>query len=68
MFFVKLFMEFTRLDYRKRVKTVSDEDIRNLLKSYVENGTMNSETARNLLDRIFEIIYKENSNERRDKK
>lgn len=61
-------MEFTRLDYRKRVKTVSDEDIRNLLKSYVENGTMNSETARNLLDRIFEIIYKENSNERRDKK
>ena len=68
MFFVKLFMEFTRLDYRKRVKTVSDEDIRNLLKVYVENGTMNSETAKKLLDRIFKIIYKDNSNEKRDKK
>ena len=61
-------MEFTRLDYRKRVKTVSDEDIRNLLKVYVENGTMNSETAKKLLDRIFKIIYKDNSNEKRDKK
>ena len=61
-------MGFTRLDYRKRVKTVSDEDIRNLLKVYVENGTMNSETAKKLLDRIFKIICKENSNERRDEK
>ena len=61
-------MEFTRLDYRKRVKTVSDEDIRNLLKVYVENGTMNSETTKKLLDRIFKIICKENSNERRDEK
>lgn len=47
---------------------MSDEDIKNLLQSYVENGTMDSETAKKLLERILNIIFNKDGNERRDRK
>ena len=40
---------------------MSDEDIRKLLQSYVENGTMDPETAKKLLERILKIIFKDSS-------
>lgn len=40
---------------------MSDEDIRNLLNLYVENGTMDPETAKNLLERIMAIIFHKDS-------
>ena len=54
-------MKFIRLGRRKRVKIVSDEEIRKLLQSYVENGTMDPETAKKLLERILEIIFNQDS-------
>ena len=47
---------------------MSDEEIRKLLQSYVENGTMDSETAKKLLERILNIIFYKDGNEKRDKK
>ena len=44
-----------------------DEDIRKMLQVYVENGTMDPKTAKKLLGRILNIVFKDNHNERRDK-
>ena len=38
-----------------------DEEIRNLLQSYVENGTMDPKAARMLLDRILKILFQPDS-------
>ena len=40
---------------------MSDEEIKKLLQSYVENGTMDPETAKKLLERILNIIFKDSS-------
>lgn len=40
---------------------MSNEDIRKLLESYVENGVMDSETAKKLLDKILKNIFHKDS-------
>lgn len=40
---------------------MSDEEIRKLLQSYVENGTMDPETAKKLLERILKILFSNDS-------
>ena len=60
--FIKPRMNFNRLGCRKRGgKIVHDEEIRNLLQSYVENGTMDPKAARMLLDRILKILFQPDS-------
>lgn len=59
-------MVFTRHGCRKRVNTISEEEIRKLLKYYAENGIMDPKTAKQLLDRILEIIIHQDNNERRE--
>lgn len=61
-------MDSTRLGSRKRVNTISDEDIRKLLISYAENGIMNPKVARELLDRILKIMIPQDNHERRETK
>ena len=61
-------MDSTRLGSRKRVNTISDEDIRKLLISYAENRIMNPKVARELLDRILKIMIPQDNHERRETK
>ena len=68
LIFIKPLLFFYRLGLERGWKNMSDEDIRKLLQSYVENGTMDSETAKKLLERILNIIFNKDGNERRDRK
>ena len=59
--FIKPLTNFIRLGYKRGGKIVRDEEIRNLLQSYAENGTMDPEAARMLLDRILKILFQPDS-------
>lgn len=61
-------MVFTRHGCRKRVNTISEDEIRKLLKYYAENGIMNPKVARELLDRILKIMIPQDNHERRETK
>ena len=54
-------MFFYRLEFERGWKNMSDEETRKLLQSYVENGTMDPETAKKLLERILKIIFNQDS-------
>ena len=61
LIFIKPLLFFYRLGLERGWKNMSDEDIRKLLQSYVENGTMDPETAKKLLERILKILFSNDS-------
>ena len=61
LIFIKPLLFFYRLGLERGWKNMSDEETRKLLQSYVENGTMDPETAKKLLERILKIIFNQDS-------